>query len=501
MEGRKRAWVRTVALSAGLVIGLWQGVAFAGPGAPDLSGEAPSAPSAPSEDAEQSAPSAPSAPAQSAPSGTSGSSSSSAPAAPQGQLAPPPTEDDDLPGHETEDPREQRHAQADISELRLAGEELVVIGRSNAELNNANDDPSADATVLSVGGNEIIGAHSSGPDSSDSVGPLLLCEESGGQVCLSLLYANTETDEDDQLSFAFADQALAFACVGGDQPQPEENCNGLVGAGVSQSTAAYGKDKRTGESVAASRSQLADVCIGPEGEDPITGLCSGIGITLIESESSSSISDDNDNGTTEDDQGQTSRSSSVAVIVVEGEPAVEITDPTAISLPPDCPAQALVCLFLNMGESFTGTGFGGSRQEAVHITLVQAVGQIPGDSLIQGHLGVAESWVIGQPGECPPGTGGPDCEPCPPGTVGVPPDCEPEPPCPEDEFLVDGVCRPCPDPPCGGGGDNGRNGDLIGRGALAVTGANVLAAVAGAMILGTGGLGTLAWDRRRRFRR
>ncbi len=494
--------LRVIALAATLMVGLWQGVALAGPDGPNVSGpEAPSVDSPPAPDAGD-APEAPSAPkeepsAPSAPSGSSTSSTSQAPAAPQVQQ-PEPTDQDDSPGHETQDPAPGRHASGEIAAVKLADNDLIVLGRSNAQINE-DDSSSADAIVLAIGGREVVASHAdSGGETDDAIGPRLVCEQSGGGVCLSLLFAETSATEDDNTSQASADQALVFACVGGDNPEPRssEDCGSApISFGASQSTASITKNKRDGSQTATHETTLADVCLGPEGQ--VDGICSGIGIELIESRSVSSIQDNNNNNTTRDDTGTTERSSRVVGLQASGDEPLVISDPRAISIPPDCPTDpgALVCLFLNQGESFVEVGGAASRQEAVHIALL--VADPLGDGLFEGHLGVAETRVIGQDGivDCPDGTVfNPETGRCE----------EVEPPdrfCPDGTPIPEGETRAdfCPDD----GDDNGNGGgDIVPRGGdgggLAVTGAGLLPLFAVSMILAAGGVGAIGTDRRRR---
>jgi len=154
-------------------------------------------------------------------------------------------------------------------------------------------------------------------------------------------------------------------------------------------------------------------------------------------------------------------------------------------VPDDCPGDpgALLCVALNQGEGLVFVGGAQSRQEAVHIDILRS-DMIPGGRLVEIHSGTAETIVRAQ-----------EPQVCPPGTVGTPPNCEPI--CPDGQFLVEGECQPCPNPPCGGPETGERNGGLIGRGALAVTGGGVLPFVALALILGTTGVAVLIRERAR----
>jgi hypothetical protein len=355
-----------------------------------------------------------------------------------------------------------------VAEVQLAGEELATIGESHAEINHDDDDAtSGDVTVLAIGGNEVVGVHSSAPNEGDTdedeAGLALLCEESG----------NSSTE-----SSSSAQTQLAFVCVGGEQTLPQEDCSGVVGAQASSSQSSITKDKRNGNETADASTDLADVCIRPEGE--VAGTCSGLGVTVVHSESHSEISDTDGNSDTRDETGSTESSSYLLGVDLAGEQTLVISDPVAIAIPPDCPEEgSLLCLFLNQGTAFEIVGSAGSRQEAIHIDVLKAVGQIPGASLVLGHLGVSETLVQGQLGNQ-----------CPPGTIGTPPNCiKGGDECPEAFVLVDEECVR---------GEVGlRGGPRGGPPTLAFTGAGALPLLPLSLILGVGGASILAWDRRR----
>jgi hypothetical protein len=443
--------LRLVALAATLMIGLWQGLALAAPRAPDLSDSGSVADAPP-------AAQSPSAPAGG---GTTGSNAPQAPAQPiEG------TSDSDSPGHETEDPVPPDHAEADVLNYRVANFEdgegmvdLLTVGRTRSEIDRSDDSSSGDVTVLAIAGNEIVGAHSdSGGPEEDEVAPFdALCESSGGGICLGLLFANTESHEDDTSSSSRSDAALAFVCVDGTQTDPDGTCDGDIFLDAASSHSSINKHKRSGAMRANSRSRVVGLCI------------EGTGCAEAFRAESHSVS-----GST-DDEGETSRESCFLEL---GE--CVFSDPLLISVPPDCPGDpgALSCIALNQGEGLVYVGGAQSRQEALHFDFIRS-DEVPGGRFIEIHFGTAETLVRAQRPVCPDGTA---------------PPCKGEPPCPPDQFFVDGQCEPCPDPPCGGPKKGGRDG-LIGRGALAVTGASVLPFVALALIFGTMGLAVLMRER------
>jgi hypothetical protein len=453
MRGRKgTTWMRVVALSAGLVMGLWQSVAFASPSAPDLS-DSPSVPKSPPSSTTQ-APSAPSG------GGTTGSNGPQAPAQPiEG------TSDSDSPGHETEDPVPPDHAEADALNIRVTDGEsgmtdLFTVGRTRSEIDRNDDSSTGDVTVLAVGGNEIVGAHSdSDGTEEDEVAPFdALCENSEGQICLGLLFAGTESHEDDTNTTSRSDVALAYVCIGGTETDPDATCDGELFVDAASSHTSMNKHKRSGAMRANSRSRVVGLCL------EVVGECAA----AFQSESHS-VSDST--GT----EGQTSRESCFLAL---GE--CVFSDPEMQSSPPDCPGDpgALLCIALNQGEGLVFVGGAQSRQEALHIDILRS-DMIPGGRLVEIHSGTAETLVRAQEPICPDGT---------------PPPCKGEPPCPPGEFLVNGECEPCPEPPCGGPRKGGRG---IPRGGLAVTGAGVLPFVALALILGTTGMAVLMRERAR----
>jgi hypothetical protein len=370
-----------------------------------------------------------------------------------------PTEDDDIGGHETENPQEPDHASGAVADVDLVGEDLVEVGSTRSEIRD-DGSSSGDVTVLAIGGEEIVGAHSdsrNGPE-EDEVAPFdALCEDSGGDVCLGLLFAHTSSHEGQQSSSARSQAALAFACLGGNQTAGSEDCEGPVGAGVSTSRSRIDRDHGSGRTTATQETRLADACIGPEGET-VTG-CSGVGVELMRSSSRS----DSGDGT---GPGATRRNSSLADVEAGGQTIFSIRDPEALELPPGCPTgQSLVCLYLNQGESFVFVGGGASRQEVLHISALP--GLVDGADLALGHLASAETLARNVPGGSRGGSfGPPDGGPAgPPGPLGE-------------------EVGPGPAEPTSGEG-------------LAFTGVNALGLVAAMLLLAVAGAALVLWDRRR----
>jgi hypothetical protein len=385
------------------------------------------------------------------------------------QPAPPgdPSSDDDSDGHETEDPAKPDHAGGSIAEVSLAGQELIAVGQNNASIDD-DGQASGDVVVLAIGGSEIIGAHSNCPavgcegGESEGNAPIgLLCEPSGGSVCVELLYGNTTSSTENDESSATADQALVFACIGGSQTTPSEDCAGPVGAGVSENHSVITQDNTNGNTSADQSTDVADVCVGPTGEDPITGTCSGLGASALHSETHSEANSETGNGSTD-------RSSYLLAVELGGTSLLTISDPTAISLPPGCPEGAsLVCVFLNQGESFVYTGGAGSHQEALHLSVLRAI--VGGEDVALGHVADAETLAENTGPACPPGATRADCVVTPSCPVGQHRDASGN--CVDDQ----------------GPGPRG----------LSDTGLDTLVPVALALALMLLGTNLVAWDRRR----
>jgi hypothetical protein len=292
------------------------------------------------------------------------------------QVPPEPTEDDDSEGHESPNPADPDHATGGVADAQIDGNELVTVGHTDSTIRD-NDSSSSDVTVLAVGGDEIVGAHSDsdeGPE-SDTQDPLApVCEESGGAVCLGLLFAEASSSENASSSNASSSAAVAFACLGGTQTDATNDCDGPVSAGVAQSNGAIERDKQSGETEASHGSDLGDVCVG--GEDT-SGTCTGVGAEVARSESHS------ESGAA-GGQGSTERDSYLLNVEANGEDNEVVGDPAAIALPPGCPAgTSVACVFFNQGEAFVFTGGGAGHQEVAHLQV--------GPDLVLGHLATSET--------------------------------------------------------------------------------------------------------------
>ncbi|MGH2775066.1 MAG: hypothetical protein ACRDJT_06490 [Actinomycetota bacterium] len=302
---------------------------------------------------------------------TGGSASAGAAEAP-----PEPTEDDDSEGHESPNPADPDHASGGIADAEIDGNELVTVGHTDSTITD-DDSSSSDVTVLAIGGEEIVGAHSDSEDGpeSDTQDPLApVCEDSGGGVCLGLLFADASSSENAGSSNASSSAAVAFTCLGGTQTDSTEECDGPVSVGVAQSNGDIERDKQTGETEASHSSDLADVCIG--GADA-SGTCTGVGAEAAHSESHSESGPAGGRGSTE-------RDSFLLNVEANGEDNEVIGDPTAIAVPLGCPdSTSVACVFFNQGESFVFTGGAAGHQEVAHVQV--------GPDLVLGHLATSET--------------------------------------------------------------------------------------------------------------
>ena len=292
------------------------------------------------------------------------------------QVPPEPTQDDDSEGHESPNPADPDHASGGIADVQIDGNELVTVGHTESKITD-DDSSSSDVTVLAIGGEEIVGAHSDseeGPenDTQDPLAPV--CEESGGAVCLGLLFAEASSSENSSSSNASSSAAVAFACLGGTQTDATDECDGPVSAGVAESNAEIERDKQSGETEASHSNDLADVCIG--GADQ-SGTCTGVGAEAAHSESHSESGPAGGQGSTE-------RDSFLLNVEANGEDHEVVGDPTAIAVPPGCPeGTSVACVFFNQGESFVFTGGAAGYQEVAHVQV--------GPDLVLGHLATSET--------------------------------------------------------------------------------------------------------------
>lgn len=269
----------------------------------------------------------------------------------QGQLTPssPSTSDQSADSSDSLEPGESR-AKAEVAKVSLAGKDLVDLARSEARINK-DDSAESDATLLAIGGNEIVGAHakSDGEQESHAGDPFAqICEASGGQLCLRFLFADAYANEDETSSDALAKTGVADLCVGGTNTDPRNECDGQVHAGVLTSKAHTHRDKTTGATESDSESAGADVCAAPGDAD----TC-GLGLEVLKSQSSSSS------------DGRSSGGSTIAGLEINGQKVVDLNQSQSGAIQPNCAPPSVVCADANKGETSAQDGVVDRSQDAL----------------------------------------------------------------------------------------------------------------------------------------
>ncbi|MGH3903878.1 MAG: hypothetical protein ACRDTE_06785 [Pseudonocardiaceae bacterium] len=382
-----------------------------------------------------------------------------------------PGSEEDSNGHEV-DPTEPDHGSGFVGNLDLNEQQILDLTRYDATV---EDDGSthSDATVLGLLGNEIVGSEAASDGVTEAGDNLTegIGEATGGALSLSLLYHDTVAMVDDQSSSAGARGGVLALCALGNEPSvTSSECEGLLGAGAAEGLGVAERDTKTGHTDAASFNELVQACLGGTRTDDYA--CEGLlGAQVLHSDSASDSRGPN-----------TERNSWLIGLDSGGNSILRIEDPLELAVPPECGEPAVLCLFLNQGESLIFPGGAGSVQEALHLDLLNGT---PIDILLE--LGRAESLAhLESPDGCKPGEKGP---------------CPPKPEC-DDKIDNDGdgkIDFP-KDPECESPQDdseaNGKDGDA-GDGGLADTGADIAPLLAGAFLLiGMGAL-TVAATRRR----
>ncbi|MFN2496215.1 MAG: hypothetical protein ABR608_09965 [Pseudonocardiaceae bacterium] len=409
---------------------------------------------------------APAAPAPSAP------VPGAVPAAPE-VPALPLDSDDDTGSHETPNPEFPDHGSGYVGDLHLNDEDILDLTQYDATV---EDDGSthSDVRVLGLFGDEIVGSGSSSDGTTEShENPAEgLCQGSGGALCLSLLYHDTIATVDDEGSIAGARGGVLSLCLLGEDENVTTTyeCKGLLGAGAAEGEGTAVRDGKTGHTWADSVNDLLKACIAEGWGDDFT--CDGLlGVSVLHA---------NTNAESETPE-NTSRASWLIGLDSGGEALLRVEDPAGLELV-DCANVALLCLYLNQGETFIfdNPAGGSAAQEALHLDLLQGT---PLDILVI--LGQSESIAhLESPEGCEPGEKGP----CPVKK----PECS-------DKVDNDGdgkVDFPA-DPECVDANDDSEADGKKGGAGLAETGADVAPLLAGAFLLiGMGAL-TVAATRRR----
>ena len=282
------------------------------------------------------------------------------PAGTPGTGVPSPTSDDDSDGHETKDPSAPDHGRATVADGDLAGHDVLTGGDNDASVAD-DDSTTADSTLLAIGGQEVMGTHADSSKTNESHfgDPLApLCDGSDGQVCLRLLFADAWATDDGGTSSSRSQNGVADACLGGTSADREAECDGPVSVGAVTSKGKANRDQASGQTTADSESEVAGVCLK---QDPTTEGCDA-GLRVLHSDGQS------DSGGA---QASANRDSYLAAAELGKQEQLRIGDPQGIALPPGCPeGAAVLCLFLNQGETYVGDRVAGHAQEALHASVL-----------------------------------------------------------------------------------------------------------------------------------
>lgn len=400
-----------------------------------------------------------------------------------------PDEDDDSAGHETDDPAFPDGGRGEVADVELGQDnetDIAEITEYEAEITDDGRSQSR-VTVLGLLGDEIVGSSSSsdGENQSRENPTGAICEGTGGALCLNLLYHETSSTETEESLNAFAQGGVLALCLGGSNAQADatyECTDALLTTGVAEGAASAERDD-LGNTVAASTNETANLCLGGSDEG---GICEGLGLQVLHSESNSSAVDGDF---------ETDRNSYLVGIDEAGNRTEILSDPAGLALPPGCGGEgdegpALLCLFINQGESFIFSNGAASAQEALHLDLLRNT-----PIAVLAELGKAES--VARQWDCEPSN--PE-GPCPGDGDG-----EEKPECDDgrDNDGDDKIDFP-KDPECDSPEDdseaNGKHGAAgVGGGddELALTGADVAPMLAGGLaLIGLGALSMAATRRR-----
>ena len=245
-------------------------------------------------------------------------------------------------------------ARAQVAEVDLGENDVLDVARSEVAIEDGGR-ATSDATLLALGGEEVVGAHadSRGEKESHAGDPLApLCEGSEGQLCLRLLYADAYADEDANGSEGLAQSGVLNACLGGDSTDARAECTGPVSAKLLTSKAWMQRDKTDGSSEGRSESSAADVCVGPE-EDSCA-----VGLEVLKAWSAASS-----DGTAEG-------WSTLARLQLGNEEVLSIEDPAELAVQPECAEPSAVCVAANEGTTTVEDGAASATQDAVNVGVL-----------------------------------------------------------------------------------------------------------------------------------
>ncbi|HET7357008.1 MAG TPA: hypothetical protein VFJ09_10080 [Nocardioidaceae bacterium] len=276
-------------------------------------------------------------------------STSSSPSTPSASPSQTPSDDSDIAPNETTNPSGPDHAGSQGLHAAAGGQDVADAGHDRTAVRRGGRTHS-DATLLALGGQEVLGAHASsdGPHESHAGNPLQpLCDGSSGQVCLQVLYADAYATP----GHGMGQSGIARICLGGSKTDAAASCDGAVAAGVLSNQAQT--DRSHGRTTASSESDLADVCLTQPGTTGCT-----LSADALHSQG------------TADSAGPSARRGSFLLGVQGGGQGGRVDQPTAIQVPPGCPPPSALCAYLNQGETYLGHGVAGHAQDALKAGLL-----------------------------------------------------------------------------------------------------------------------------------
>lgn len=283
---------------------------------------------------------------------------------------PTPANDDDSPGHETANPQAPDHGSSHAAQGDLGGQEVANVADGNSTVND-DDSTSADSTLLAVGGNEVIGSHASSDGDNHSSGPVPqppICDTTNGEICLNLLYSESNATDDGDSSDSSTSNGVFKLCLGGSDPSGAR-CTGPAQIDLAGSESRAHRNQRTGRTTTSSDAGLASVC-----------LRRAVAACTVRADAVDSEGNADSNGATK------RRSEVIGLSVLQpaevpGVPGVPGplggSEPFAFSIPMDCPtAGSLLCIFGNQGETYHGDQLAGTAQTALEIYTVDRAMQL-----------------------------------------------------------------------------------------------------------------------------
>lgn len=285
--------------------------------------------------------------------------------------------------------RPATYAKSQVAKLAIAGNDVLDLARSEASIDDDGDTSRADATLLALGGQEVIGTHadSDGEKETHQGDPLwALCEGSEGQLCLRVLFADAYADEDSDSSESMSKTGVADVCVGGDTADRKADCAAPVSVGVGTSKAQAKRDKTSGATQSSSESAVVDACLGQE-----DGACA---LELKVLQASSAASSDGQSG-----------GDSVLVAGSGGDQGGAVDQEVAVEVPPGCPeGESALCAYLNQGTAQAAGPVASAAQEALGAVVLP--GNLDGVVSVSGtEVSAAQGAVLGV--EAAAGNGGP----------------------------------------------------------------------------------------------